>query len=156
VAPHKHSLDIIPGQPLFLINYARSLNARGEAGDSEAAEAALRDALIAEPDNAFAWAQLAITLENQGRRPEAQLATAESAYWVGDIVRANSFAHRAVQSLEKGTTSYRRADDIMLITDPNNPDNRQFYERYGRSSRLSLETSGRDMPFGDFSATQRR
>lgn len=156
VEPHKRSLELVPGQPLFLINYARSLNARDAEGDSELAETALRDALVAEPDNAFAWAQLAITLERQDRRAEAQLATAESAYWIGDIVRANSFARRAVASLEKGTTTYRRADDILLITDANNPDNRVFYERYGRSSRLSLETSGREMPFGDFSAGNRR
>ena len=156
VEPHARSLELIPGQPLFLINYARSLNARNEDGDSAAAEIALRDALIAEPDNAFAWAQLAITFEKQDRRPEAQLATAESAYWVGDIVRANAFARRAAQAMDKSSNNYRRADDIILITDPSNPDNRVFYERYGRGSRLSLETSGRSMPFGDFSAANRR
>jgi predicted Zn-dependent protease len=152
VAPHARSLELLPGQPLLLISYARSLNARGEAGDTEAAETALRDALIAEPENAFAWAQLAITLEQQERRAEAQLATAESAYWVGDIVRANSFARRAVQSLDRGTINYRRADDILLITDPSNPDNKPFYDRYRRPpSRIALETQGREMPFGDFS-----
>ncbi|MEX1251239.1 MAG: M48 family metalloprotease [Hyphomonas sp.] len=156
VEPHARSLELLPGQPLLLINYARSLNARNGEGDTAAAETALRDALIAEPDNAFAWAQLAITFENQNRRAEAQLATAEAAYWVGDIVRANAFAKRASQSLDKGSTNYRRADDIVLITDPSNPDNRVFYERYGRGSRLSLETSGRTLPFGDFSVTDRR
>jgi predicted Zn-dependent protease len=150
VAPHKRSLELKPGQPLLLINYARSLNARDEPGDVEAAEAALRDALIAEPDNAFAWTQLAVTLEKQGHRPEAQLATAESAYAIGDIVRANSFAHRAADQLERGTPDFRRADDILLITDPNNPDNRDFYNRANRGPRLSLQTSGRDMPFGNF------
>jgi predicted Zn-dependent protease len=98
----------------------------------EAAESALRDALIAEPDNAFAWQQLAITLEKQGRRAEAQLATAESAYAVGDLQRANIFAHRARDQLERNTVDYRRADDILLITDPNNPDNRDFYDRAAR------------------------
>ncbi len=156
VEPHKRSLELLPGQPLFLINYARSLNARDEEGDTAAAELALRDALIAEPDNAFAWAQLAITLEHQDRRAEAQLATAESAYWVGDIVRANAFARRAVQTLDRGTITYRRADDILLITDPSNPDNKPFYDRYGRGSRLTLESSGRTMPFGDFSVSGRR
>jgi predicted Zn-dependent protease len=150
VAPHKRSLELKPGQPLLLINYARSLNARDEPGDVEAAEAALRDALIAEPDNAFAWAQLAITLDKQGRRAEAQLATAESAYAIGDIVRANAFAHRAADQLERGTPNFRRADDIMLITDPNNPDNRSFYDRANRGPRLSIQSNGRDMPFGNF------
>jgi len=155
VAPHKRSLELLPGQPLLLINYARSLNARNEEGDVALAESALRDAIIAERDNAFAWAQLAITLENQGRRAEAQLATAESAYWVGDIVRAHIFAKRAVDQLERGTTNHRRADDILLITDPSNPDNRQFYERHNRTQRLSIAVGEREMPFGDFSAQRR-
>lgn len=155
VAPHARSLELKPGQPLLLINHARSLNARDAPGDVELAEAALRDALIVEPENAFAWAQLAITLEKQGRRAEAQLATAESAYAIGDIVRANAFAHRAVEQLERGTTTYRRADDILLITDPNNPDNRNFYNRANRGPRLSVETGGREMPFGAFTRTER-
>ena len=138
VEPHKRSLELKPGAPLLLINYARSLNARREPGDIEAAEDALQKALIAEPDNAFAWAQLAITYEEQGRRAEAQLATAESAYSVGDIVRANRFAHFAVQDLEVGTPDYRRADDILMVTDPNNPDNRDMYRR--RGPRFSLTT----------------
>ncbi|MCA8903078.1 MAG: M48 family metallopeptidase [Hyphomonas sp.] len=139
VAPLEKSLEYKPGQPLILISYARSLAARGEPGDVETAESALRDALIAEPENAFAWAQLAIVLEKQGRRAEAQLATAESAYAVGDLMRANMFAHRAVEQLEHNTVNYRRADDILLITDPNNPDNRDFYDRVSRGPRLSLD-----------------
>ena len=71
-------------------------------------------------------------------------------------MRANAFAKRAAQTLDKSTITYRRADDIILITDPNNPDNREFYERYGRKPRLSLESSQRPMPFGDFSAASRR
>jgi predicted Zn-dependent protease len=143
VEPHRKSLEFKPGQPLLLINYARSLNARGEPGDVELAEAALRDALIAEPDNAFAWQQLAITLEKQGHRAEAQLATAESAYAVGDLERANIFAHRALDQLERNTVDYRRADDILLITDPNNPDNREFYDRVARRgvNQFSITTS---------------
>ena len=132
VEPHRKSLEYKPGQPLLLINYARSLTARDEPGDVKAAESALRDALIAEPDNAFAWQQLAITMEKQGRRAEAQLATAESAYAVGDLQRANIFAHRARDQLQRDTVDYRRADDILLITDPSNPDNRDFYDRMSR------------------------
>ncbi len=138
VAPLEMSLKYKPGQPLILISYARSLNAREAPGDIDAAEMALRDALIAEPENAFAWAQLAITYEKQGRRAEAQLATAESAYSVGDIIRANTFARRAVQQLEPDTTNYRRADDILLVTDPNNPDNRDFYDRMRRRAGFSM------------------
>ena len=38
----------------------------------------------------------------------------------------------------------------MLITDPNNPDNRSFYDRANRGPRLSIQSNGRDMPFGNF------
>ncbi len=54
VAPHERSLELLPGHPLLLINYARSVIARGGEGDVEIGEEALRDALIAEPHNAFA------------------------------------------------------------------------------------------------------
>ncbi len=142
VEPHRKSLELKPGQPLLLINYARSLNARAEPGDVAEAEKALRDALLAEPENAFAWAQLAITMEKQGNRPEAQLATAESAYSVGDLMRANVFAHRALEQLDKGSVDYRRADDILLITDPSNPDNRDFYDQMGRRGLSLSLTAG--------------
>lgn len=151
VEPHKRSLELKPDQPLLLINYARSLNARGEPGDVELAETALRDAIISEPDNAFAWAQLAIALESQGRRAEAQLATAESSYAIGDIVRANAFARRAVDGLERGNPTFRRADDILVITDPSNPDNQAYYDRYRpnrRRATLSIQADTERPPFG--------
>ncbi|MEO0714684.1 MAG: M48 family metalloprotease [Pseudomonadota bacterium] len=138
VEPHARSLELLPGHPLLLINYARSLNARAEPGDLEAGEKALRDALIAEPNNAFAWAQLAISLEKLDRRAEAELATAESAYNIGDIQRANIFARRAARDLERGTPLWRRADDIVAITDPSLEENRDAYRRAQR--RFSIST----------------
>lgn len=129
VGPHERSLELLPGHPLLLINYARSLIFRAEPGDLEAGEEALRDALIAEPNNAFAWQQLAVTLDKQGRRAEAQLATAESAYAIGDLPRAHSFARRASDDFERGSTLWRRADDIVAITDPSLEENRGAYQR---------------------------
>ncbi len=142
VSSHEESLRLKPGQPLLLINLARSLNARAGPGDVARAETALRDAIVAEPENAFAWAELAITFDKLGRRGEAQLATAESAYAVGDIIRANVFARRAVDELTSGTIDYRRADDILVITDPSNPDNRRLYDRARRGGpRLTREAA---------------
>lgn len=129
VGPHTMANDLMPGQSLLLINLGRSLIARGEPGDLEAGEEALRDALIAEPGNAFAWHQLAAALDKQGRTAEAQLATAESAYHIGDLPRANVFAGRAIGDLERNTPLFRRASDIMAITDPRLPENRNAYRR---------------------------
>lgn len=132
VGPHKRANELMPDQPLLLINLGRSLIARGEPGDIESGEEALRDALIAEPHNAFAWQNLAIALEKQDKRAEAKLATAEAAYNVGDLPRANAFAGRAIRDLERGTTLHRRASDILAITDPRLPENRDIYRRQQR------------------------
>ncbi|MDG1826378.1 MAG: M48 family metalloprotease [Henriciella sp.] len=129
VEPLLRANELLPDNALLLISMARSLIARGEEGDVEAGEFALRDALIAEPNNAFAWAQLAIALEKQGLRPEAQLATAESAYNVGDYPRAYSFASRAVRDLTPGTPDARRAADVRNATDPALPENEPYYRR---------------------------
>ena len=131
VEPHAKSLEYLPGHPLLLINYGRSLIARGEEGDLEAGEEALRDALIKEPDNSFAWNQLASALEKQGRRAEAELATAESAYHIGDYPRAHIFARRAIEDLEEGTSQSRRANDIRNVTDPALPENQDYWRRRG-------------------------
>ncbi|MDJ0922526.1 MAG: M48 family metalloprotease [Henriciella sp.] len=129
VPPLAQAIELLPDHPLLLVSYARSLIARGEEGDVEAGEKALRDALIVEPRNAFAWAQLAIALDKLDRRPEAQLATAESAYNVGDFPRAYSFASRAALSLEPGTPVARRAADIRNATDPELPENAPYWRR---------------------------
>ncbi|RIJ28764.1 M48 family metalloprotease [Henriciella algicola] len=131
VEPHAKSLEYLPGHPLLLINYGRSLIARADEGDLEAGEEALRDALIREPDNSFAWNQLASALEKQGRRAEAELATAESAYHIGDYQRAHIFARRAIEDLEDGTSQARRANDIRNVTDPALPENQDYWRRRG-------------------------
>ena len=131
VEPHRKSLEYLPGHPLLLINYARSLIARDEDGDLEAGEEALRDALIKEPDNSYAWQQLAIALEKQGHRAEAELATAESAYHIRDYQRAHIFARRALDDLPRGTSQARRANDIRNVTDPALPENEPYWRRRG-------------------------
>ncbi|MEO0465079.1 MAG: M48 family metalloprotease [Pseudomonadota bacterium] len=129
VEPHATANELMPDQALLLINLGRSLIARGEPGDLEAGEEALRDALIAEPDNAFAWHQLAAALDKQGLTAQAQLATAESAYHIGDLPRANVFAGRAIGDFDRNTPLFRRASDIMAITDPRLPENQAIYRR---------------------------
>ncbi|WP_084395941.1 M48 family metalloprotease [Henriciella aquimarina] len=131
VAPHAKSLEFLPGQPLLLINYARSLIARDEDGDVKRGEEALRDALIEEPNNSFAWSQLAIALEKQDRRAEAELATAESAYHIKNYPRAYIFASRALENLPPNSPEARRANDIRNVTDPALPENEDYWRRRG-------------------------
>lgn len=132
VRPLERAVAIAPDEPLIQIAYARSLIARAEDGDIAAGEAALRDAILVDPDNAFAWRELAIALEAQGLRDEAELATAESFYRIGDVVRANLFSNRALNGLDRNSPLYVRASDIAAITDPRLPENRAAYRRSNR------------------------
>lgn len=120
---------LLPNNALLQISLARSLLTRAEDGDIELAEIALRDALIAEPNNAFAWTQLAIVFEQQDNRPMAQVATAEAAYNIGNYPRAYSFAERAIRELTPNTPAWRQASDIRNATDPALPENEIFWRR---------------------------
>lgn len=120
---------LLPGNALLQISLARSLLARGEEEDVSLAENALRDALIAEPNNAFAWTQLAIVFEQQENRPMAQVATAEAAYNIGNYPRAHAFAQRAILELTPNTPAWRQASDIRNATDPALPENEVFWRR---------------------------
>ncbi|MEO9968772.1 MAG: M48 family metalloprotease [Hyphomonadaceae bacterium] len=129
VEPNRMAVELAPDQPLLMISYARSMIARGGEGDVEQGETLLRRSIIAEPENAFAWSELAKAMDKQGRRYEAQLATAERSFHVGDYVGANSFAQRAMQGLEPTSPLMRRAQDIAAVTDPRLPENSRYYRR---------------------------
>ncbi len=129
VEPLIEANRLLPDNPLIQVSLARSLLERNEDGDIDLAEIALRDALIKEPNNAFAWTQLAIVFENQGNRPMAQVATAEAAYNIGNYPRAHSFAQRAIRDLTPDTPAFRQASDIRNATDPALPENEVFWRR---------------------------
>jgi predicted Zn-dependent protease len=132
IAPAERAVALSDGHPLIRVLLAQALVGRGDEGDLVRAEEELRAALRAEPGNGFALRQLARTLEKQGRRAEAELATAELAYSVGDLQRANIFAGRAMKDLEAGTPLWVRASDIQAATDPRLPENEWTYRQRRR------------------------
>jgi predicted Zn-dependent protease len=118
IPPHRKSVELAPNQPLLKVNLARSLTEHAKPEALEEAEGLLVDVIAAERDNAFAWNQLARVYGKQGRIGDADLATAEEAYILGDMKRAHSFAIRASKKLDSSTPNGRRASDITTITDP--------------------------------------
>lgn len=122
VAPHRKSVELAPQHALLKVNLARSLIGTKEEPAIKEAEGLLMDAIRLEPDNAFAWNQLAVAYAKQDRLGDANLATAEEAYLVGDMPRAFNFARRSLDKLDRNTPNGQRADDIMALADPrNNP-----------------------------------
>lgn len=117
---HRKSVELAPQHALLKVNLARSLIATKDEEDVAEAEGLLMDAIQLEPDNSFAWNQLAIVYARLGRIGDADLATAEEAYHRGDMARAFVFARRAVDKLDRNTPNGHRADDIMAMADPRN------------------------------------
>jgi len=133
IAYHRRSLELAPNQPLLLINLARALtSAHGRRGADEAIPL-LQAAAAREPDNAYAWRELAAARDLQGEEGLAQLASAEQNFALGDYNAALSFAERARRTLPRNTPSYQRANDIVLFAG-NELRDRQAQQRGGRRS----------------------
>ncbi len=118
IAPHKKSVELLPDNALMRINLARALIASYEPALVQEATSQLKRATIIEPDNSFAWYELARAYSQQGDEAKANLATAESRFHGGAMPDANQFARRALPGLERGTSEWRRAMDIILATQP--------------------------------------
>jgi predicted Zn-dependent protease len=131
VAYHRRSLELAPRQPLLQINLARALTAaHGRSGADEAVQL-LQSAIDSEPDNAFAWRELAAARELRGERALAELASAEQNFAMGNYGAALSFAERARRELPRNTPSYQRASDIVNFA------GHEVQERMGQAGRRS-------------------
>ncbi len=110
---HRRSLQLSPGEPLLQINLARALvAAEGRRGADEALDL-LQQVITKEPDNAFAWREIASVRDLRGEQGLAELASAEQNFALGDYGAALSFAERARRSLDRTTPAYQRATDIV-------------------------------------------
>jgi predicted Zn-dependent protease len=118
VDPNRRAVALAPNEALLRVGLARSLIATERADLRAEAETNLKEALRLDPENAFAWNQLAIIADRNGQTGLARLATAEEAYALGDVIRANRFSQVALRNLTRSTPQWRRASDIEVITAP--------------------------------------
>ncbi len=110
---HRRSLELAPNQPLLQINLARALIAADGRDGADEAIRLLQAAIAREPDNAFAWRELASARDLRGEQALAELASAEQNFALGDYAAALSFAERARRTLPRNTPAYLRASDIV-------------------------------------------
>lgn len=115
IAYHRRSLELLPNQPLLQVNLARALVAAHERDGADEAVAILSDVVSREPDNAFAWRELAQARDMRGEQGLAELASAEQNFAIGDYSSALNFAERARRTLPRNTPSYQRATDIVTF-----------------------------------------
>ena len=87
----------------------------------ENAKNAIRQLTIArryEPYSSSLYRLLAIAQNQLGRRGQADLASAESAFRFGDLKLAKARATKAKRDLKKGSPSWIRANDILNYKHP--------------------------------------
>ncbi len=115
---HRKSVEIKPDAPLLLVNLGQTLIAEGDQAHVAEAVGFLKHALAAEEDNALAWRLLSQAYDSQGLDGMARLATAEQNFYLGQMNDARVFAVRARELLKKDTPEWRRANDIILASQP--------------------------------------
>jgi predicted Zn-dependent protease len=123
---HRRSTELKPTAPLLRINLAQAILAQNEPSRADEAIGELKKALAFENDNAFAWRLMAQAYDAKGEGGEARLASAEERFAVGDATQARIFAMRARELLKKDTPQWRRATDIVLVSNPSKDDLRSL------------------------------
>jgi predicted Zn-dependent protease len=115
---HRKSVEIKPDAPLLLTNLGQTLIAEGDAPHVAEAVGYLKRALAAEEDYPLAWRLLSEAYDTQGHDGLARLATAEQNFYLGQLNDARVFAVRARELLKKDSPEWRRANDIILASQP--------------------------------------
>ncbi len=104
-----------PKQPLIATLLGHALISTDDTADFAEAKPLLRQAVIRDRENPFAWYELGVVYEHEGDTARAALATAERYDLEGDPKRAAMSAKIALGGLPPGTTDWLRADDIAQV-----------------------------------------
>jgi len=113
VAPLQKAVSLAPKSGLIRISLAQALLADNS---KKSAQKAIRQLIIArrsEPQSPSLYRFLAIANSRLGRIGQADLASAESAFRVGDLNLAKERARKAKRRLKKGSPGWIRASDIL-------------------------------------------
>jgi predicted Zn-dependent protease len=116
--PQRKSVALKPDAPLLRINLGQTLVSLGDKAKTEEGIGELKKALAREGDNAVAWRVMAEAYDKLGENGQARLATAEAYFALGAPEEAYVFARRAQDLLAKNSVEWRRASDIVLVSEP--------------------------------------
>ena len=117
IPPLERALELKPGAPLFQIALAQALIESDNEEKIRQAITHLKAALQVERQSSYAWYYLSQAYGSLGQEALAKYAVAEQAFNSGDLQRARSFAERAQKDLDRGIPQWRRASDIIVISD---------------------------------------
>jgi len=126
-AAHRKSVELKPDAPLLRINLAQAIVAQEDGKRADDALVELKKAVDLDPDQqdgatAFAYRLEAQAYDAKGMDGAARLAAAEEHFAIGDLAEARIFALRARELLKPNTIEWRRATDIVLVSQPTHDD----------------------------------
>jgi predicted Zn-dependent protease len=130
-APYRKSVELKPDAPLIQISLGQTLLAEDDPKKLDEAIAHLQRSLDFENDDPMAWQILAEAYDMKGDGGMARLATAEQDFALGQLKEARVFALRARQMLPKNTPQWRRATDIVLVSEPTGEDLKEMSGQNG-------------------------
>ena len=104
-----------PKQPLIATLLGHALISTDDPTAFVEAKPLLRQAVVRDRENPFAWYELGVVYEHEGDTARAALATAERYDLEGDPKRAAMNAKIALGGLPPGTIDWLRADDIAQV-----------------------------------------
>lgn len=115
IGPYQTCVDLMPDAPQLRVALAAAQIATGQKSYEAKAVENLKIAMQQDNENPFGWYQMAQAYSDLGNTAQADLATSERYYAVGDIRKAAVFAMRARQKLPNGTPDWQRANDVIAI-----------------------------------------
>jgi predicted Zn-dependent protease len=121
IGPYQTAVNLAPDAPLLRIDLASAQLAMEKPAFAKLALDNLKIALRQENTNTFGWYEIAAAYDALGNQPMANLSTAELHYTAGDMRNAAHFATLAAHELPKGTADWQRANDIMAVIGPVQP-----------------------------------
>lgn len=116
IAPLRQAEKLLPSNGLIKLMLAQALLGTEKPENAQAAIKTLRAAAKTENDVPSTFKLMAMAYGQIGDIPRAELATAESAYLMGDRKLAIEKAQRAARAFKRGSPEWLRANDILNYT----------------------------------------
>ncbi len=113
IPSYREAVKLAPHQPLLRVGLAQAIIATENPGTNKEAMDHLVKSLRDDPENFFAWHQLAIAYHRDGQVGMADYATAERHYRANNLGQAQVHAQRAIKVLPQGSPAWNRTLDIQ-------------------------------------------
>nr|WP_186291940.1 M48 family metalloprotease [Ancylobacter moscoviensis] len=121
VAPLRRAVALSGGNPLIRMLLGQALVATDDKSTMDEAVRELNFSLQREPSSPAGWRYLAMAYGRKGDIPNADLASAQSAFMGGDFRLSRELATRARNGFKLGTPGWLKADDIVNYKPPVDP-----------------------------------